>query len=214
MIRVLLLSLFLVCLGAEEAAFEKFELNDGRTFVGSWDEKTGTFTIVNEKTGRPMGQTVIQQDAIKARSPVAIAVKTAAPAGKRGANGTWITNYQAALALAVETKRPILTVFTGSDWCPYCIKLEAEIFAKPEFKEWAKNNVVLLYLDYPRKTKLSKEIEKQNDELKKKFGIQGYPTVYLLKENGDRYDWKFGYNDAGVVAWVDYVEASRKNLRK
>ena len=42
--------------------------------------------------------------------------------------------------------------FTGSDWCGWCIRLQKEVFFKPEFTKWAAENVVLVELDFPRKS--------------------------------------------------------------
>jgi protein disulfide-isomerase len=131
---------------------------------------------------------------------------------KRGINGKWITNYEAALKLAGETHRPILAVLTGSDWCPWCIKLENEMFSKQQFKDWAKEHVVLLYLDFPNNKKLSKEQIKQNSDLEAKWGKGGYPTLYLISELGQKYDWKYGYSSDGIDRWLAYIDASAKKL--
>jgi protein disulfide-isomerase len=40
--------------------------------------------------------------------------------------------------------------FTGSDWCGWCIRCKKS-FKTPEFATWAKENVVLVELDYPRR---------------------------------------------------------------
>ena len=36
----------------------------------------------------------------------------------------WMTDFAAAQKLAKETKKPMLVDFTGSDWCPWCIRLD------------------------------------------------------------------------------------------
>jgi thioredoxin-related protein len=43
-----------------------------------------------------------------------------------------------ALAKAKKEKKVILADFTGTDWCGWCIKLKDEVFSKPEFKEWGR----------------------------------------------------------------------------
>ena len=63
----------------------------------------------------------------------------------------WYVNVQKANVESAKTGKPILANFTGSDWCGWCMKLRREVFDTPEFQEWAKKNVVLLELDYPRK---------------------------------------------------------------
>ena len=45
----------------------------------------------------------------------------------------WTEDFAAAKDLAAKNKKDLLIDFTGSDWCPYCIKLKKEVLSKPEF---------------------------------------------------------------------------------
>jgi thioredoxin-related protein len=92
----------------------------------------------------------------------------------------WLTDLNKANAISQATKKPIFAFFTGSDWCGWCIKLQRDVFAKPEFIQWANEKVVLLELDFPRRKELPEELKKQNQSLQQAFGIQGYPTVWLF----------------------------------
>ena len=47
------------------------------------------------------------------------------------ASDRWLTSYEEALAKAQETGRPVLTIFTGSDWCPHCKTLEQNVLETP-----------------------------------------------------------------------------------
>src|SRR5215203_3903781 len=80
----------------------------------------------------------------------------------------WGDDYNKALAQAKAEKKLVLMDFTGSDWCSWCMKLDKEVFSKPDFKTFAKDNLVLLTVDFPNK-KLSRKLEKQNEELKTQF---------------------------------------------
>ena len=92
----------------------------------------------------------------------------------------WNTDMNKSIELSEKTEKPILLFFTGSDWCGWCKKLVREVFAKPEFSKWAKENVILVEIDFPRKTKLSAELQKQNRSLQQMFGVRGYPTVWFV----------------------------------
>ena len=59
-------------------------------------------------------------------------------------NAGWIVSLDEAVALSEKTGKPIMANFTGSDWCGWCIRLKAEVFDTPEFKDWASDNVILL----------------------------------------------------------------------
>ena len=111
----------------------------------------------------------------------------------------WLTSYDKALTQAKAEKKVVLADFTGSDWCGFCIKLKHEVLDTDEFKTWAKQNVVLLELDYPRQKQQSDEVKKQNQELAKKFGVDGFPTVLVLDGEGKELARIVGY--AGKEEW-------------
>jgi thioredoxin-related protein len=98
---------------------------------------------------------------------------------------TWYTDLDEAHKLSEESGKPIFGFFTGSDWCGWCHKLEREVFAKDAFVEWASTEVVLLELDFPRKTKLPEAQAKQNRELQQAFKVTGYPTIWIFFANKD-----------------------------
>ncbi len=100
----------------------------------------------------------------------------------------WQTNLATAQGIAKEKNQKIILVFSGSDWCAPCIKLEREIWESEEFKTFSKDNFVLLRADFPRKkkNKLSKEQQEKNNQLAEKYNINGYfPFVVVMNGNGE-----------------------------
>tara|TARA_R110002096_G_scaffold14981_5_gene52864 strand:+ start:1853 stop:2707 length:855 start_codon:yes stop_codon:yes gene_type:complete len=124
--------------------------------------------------------------------------------------GSWLTDFEVAKATAKKEGKPILADFTGSDWCGWCIRLKEEVFSKEEFQKWAKKNVVLLELDFPRKTEISDELKKQNRGLAKKYGVRGYPTVLFLDAEGEVLG-KSGYLKGGPGPWIAAAEKAIGN---
>ncbi len=125
----------------------------------------------------------------------------------------WLTDYNQAAKLANKTNKPILANFTGSDWCGWCKVLDKEVFSTPEFAKWAKKNVILLEVDFPRQTKLSPELKKQNYALQRVFGVRGYPTIWLFepgKGENTKKDikplGKTGYVRGGFKKWVASID--------
>ncbi|HIE73711.1 MAG TPA: thioredoxin family protein [Flavobacteriales bacterium] len=122
----------------------------------------------------------------------------------------WHTDVNKAIKISVETEKPLFFFFTGSDWCGWCKRLQKEVFFKPEFAIWANKNVVLVELDFPRRTKLSAELQKQNRELGQMFGVRGYPTIWFVTPviNGKQVDLlekklgSQGYVAGGPNAWI------------
>ena len=96
----------------------------------------------------------------------------------------WQTDLAKAQAQAKKENKLVMLDFTGSDWCGWCIKLNAEVFSKSEFEEYARKNLVLVEVDFPRKKKLSEEQQKANNALQAKYKIEGYPTIIVLDGDG------------------------------
>ena len=95
--------------------------------------------------------------------------------------------------------------FSGSDWCIWCIKLMDEVFDKEEFKAYAKDNLVLLNLDFPRKSTQSEEVQKANQALAERFDIEGFPTVILLNSKGEIIG-QTGYREGGPKPYIEHLK--------
>lgn len=92
----------------------------------------------------------------------------------------WHTDMAKATELSIKEKKPLLLFFTGSDWCGWCIKLQKDVLKTTEFANWATQNVILVELDFPRSKPQDAALKTQNQQLAQTFGIQGYPTVWLV----------------------------------
>ena len=106
------------------------------------------------------------------------------------------------MQISDSTGKPLMLFFTGSDWCIWCIRLQKAVFSKPKFATWAKENVVLVEIDFPKKTKLSDQLIQQNNSLKNYFKPPGYPTVYFAKVVKDT-DGKIQFKTLGQIGGVD-----------
>ncbi len=129
-----------------------------------------------------------------------IAVLTAATA-----NAQWMTDAAKAQEQARAENKLVLMDFTGSDWCPWCFKLRDEIFNTPEFKEYAKSNLVLVEVDFPRRKAISDEQKRANQALAEKYAIEGYPTVVILNGGGEQVG-QLGYEEGGPKPFIEKLE--------
>jgi thioredoxin-related protein len=124
----------------------------------------------------------------------------------------WYTDVKEAITVSNKEQKPMLMFFTGSDWCGWCIRLQNEVLKTPEFTKWAKDNVILVELDYPRRTPQTPEIKNQNNELQQAFGIQGFPTVFFTSAESKDGKVNFkglgqtGYVAGGPSAWLTVAE--------
>ena len=118
----------------------------------------------------------------------------------------WGDDYEKGLAQAKAEKKLVLLDFTGSDWCGWCIKLDKEVFSKKEFKDYAKDNLVLVEVDFPQTKKLAKKLKEQNDKLQAQYGIKGYPTIVVLNPDGKKVG-ELGYQEGGPTAFTAKLDA-------
>jgi uncharacterized protein YyaL (SSP411 family) len=115
------------------------------------------------------------------------------------ADPSWLTSLPDAKAKAEKEKKLLLLDFTGSDWCGWCKKLDAETFSKPEFAEYASKHLVLVQVDFPANKPQSDELKAANKALGIKYGISGYPTLLAMKPDGTVVWQQVGYLEGGPL---------------
>ena len=128
-----------------------------------------------------------------------------------GAEVSWSTDATAALAQAKKEKKLVVMDFTGSDWCGWCIKLKKEVFDTAEFATYAKDNLVLVEVDFPSKKQQSPALKKANEELKSKYAPKdGFPTIIVLNSEGKQVWKQVGYMPGGPKAWIGKLDEAKK----
>lgn len=124
------------------------------------------------------------------------------------AEANWSENYVEAQAKAESEGKPMLLLFTGSDWCGFCIKLEKGVLGTEEFATYTDENYVLVLADFPRRKEQSEELVQRNEELAAEFGIQGFPTVLIVSPDGETVlERKTGYRGDSPA---EYIEGLKK----
>jgi thiol-disulfide isomerase/thioredoxin len=120
---------------------------------------------------------------------------------------TWLTDLEAGKAQAAKEGKNVLINFTGSDWCPWCIKLRQEIFAQPEFDAFAEKNLVLVEIDLPKRKPQSAAVRQANAQLVQKYRVEGFPTLVFLNSKGNEVV-RGGYEPGGAKPFVQAVSRS------
>ncbi len=115
---------------------------------------------------------------------------------------SWTDDYASALAKAKKEHKLLLLNFTGSDWCPWCKKIDAEVFETKQFEDFATDRLVLVTLDFPREHELNKAVADQNAALQAKFGVRGFPTIVVLNPNEKVVLKQEGYKEGGPEAFL------------
>ncbi|MEM6263286.1 MAG: thioredoxin family protein [Bacteroidota bacterium] len=123
---------------------------------------------------------------------------------------TWYQSLSDAQSIAKELERPILLVFSGSDWCRPCMKLEQEVLSQPNFQQFAAAELVLLKADFPRKrkNKLSSERLSAAEELAEHYNPKGmFPTLLLLNASGEITS-SLSYQGEGSAEFIARIKAA------
>ena len=127
------------------------------------------------------------------------------------ADSPWLHDYKKAQEEARNGHKFLLLNFTGSDWCGWCIKFDREVLSQTPFKDFARDNLVLVELDFPRMKSQDADVRKQNRELAQQYGVVGFPTIVVLNSDGQKL-WEFdGYFPGGPEAFVAELQKLRKS---
>ncbi|MFI0427252.1 MAG: thioredoxin family protein [Flavobacterium sp.] len=124
----------------------------------------------------------------------------------------WQTDFEEAKKIATEQDKNIIIVFSGSDWCAPCIKLDKNIWQSEAFKKEAAEEWVLVKANFPRKkaNELSKEQTEHNRKLAEKYNIEGsFPLVVILDKNG-KVLGKMGFKNVSPEEYIKMIHAFEK----
>lgn len=126
--------------------------------------------------------------------------------GQSSDNLSWNENLEKAIEQAKKENKAVLVNFTGSDWCIWCKRLSAEVFQQKEFEAYAKDNLVLVMLDFPKDIQQSQQTKEYNNKLAQKYGIQGFPTILLIDGQG-KLVAQTGYQPGGAAKYVEHLKS-------
>ena len=114
----------------------------------------------------------------------------------------WTTDLSKAQLKAKEEKKMVLMDFNGSDWCPPCKALRSTVLNSKTFLDFAKDNLVLVDVDFPRHKQQTEELKKANATLSDKYKIEGFPTVIVLSKDGKELKKMVGYDGQSAKDFV------------
>ncbi len=95
-------------------------------------------------------------------------------------------NINEAYKQSADLNKPIMLVFSGSDWCKPCIALKKNILETQEFAA-VSDRLIMMILDFPYKkvNQLSKAEKEHNEGLAEQFNPDGqFPRVVFIDADG------------------------------
>lgn len=124
----------------------------------------------------------------------------------------WMYDLNAAKIIATKSEKNILLVFSGSDWCGPCKKLDQDVWQTSEFTSYAEEHFVLVKADFPRKkaNRLSEYQQSKNNELAGRYNQEGFfPLVVVMAKDG-KVLGKTGYKTIGASAYIEHLNSFKK----
>lgn len=88
-----------------------------------------------------------------------------------------------AVTRAQAEKKPVMIDFI-TDWCMWCDTLDRNTYTNAKVAAFVSDNVVPIKIDAEKGEGIS---------LAKKYGVSGYPTILLIKSDGEEIDRIVGY---------------------
>lgn len=122
----------------------------------------------------------------------------------------WNYELETAKKKAVTENKNILLVFSGSDWCTRCMKLEKTVWNSPEFKNAAEKNWVLLRADFRQKSGDPEPVDVNDPKmvLTEKYNRDGFFPFFVLIDRYGKVISKSGFEDLDTAE--EYVNLFKK----
>ncbi len=124
----------------------------------------------------------------------------------------WNKTLDEAKKKAVETNKNILIVFSGSDWCAPCIKLDKNVWQSEVFQKEAEKSWELVRADFPRKKAnlLSEEQTASNRALAEKYNKEGSFPLVVMVDNTGKVLGKIGFKNVSVEEYIKMLHELEK----
>lgn len=124
----------------------------------------------------------------------------------------WKDSYVEAVSCAKDENKPIVLVFSGSDWCAPCMKLDKDIWRSEKFRTYALKNYILYKADFPRKkaNKLPEEKEAANKLLAETYNPRGYFPLVVVLDQQENILGKTGYKKISPSVYISLLNSFAK----
>ena len=128
------------------------------------------------------------------------------PSAAHASDLDWSTDFPQALVQAKADGKMVLLDFTGSDWCPWCIKFDHDVLSTAQFTTYARNKLELVLVDFPRAKSQSNALKQANRDLAKRYNVSVFPTFVLVNYAGSELGRQVGYGKGEPNAFISELE--------
>ncbi|CUI17194.1 conserved putative secreted protein [Candidatus Protochlamydia naegleriophila] len=113
----------------------------------------------------------------------------------------WLNNYQEAISQSQSSGKPIVILFTGTQWCPACMKLEREVLNKAEFAQAVGGRFIFLKAEFPDYAEEAISASPFRSLLDR-YGIDAFPTMVVVDASGQRL-YTVNYQAGGPGVYIN-----------
>lgn len=115
------------------------------------------------------------------------------------------SNFSTVQKQAHQAKKPLLLVFSGSDWCRPCIDFQNRVLSQDEFLKYQEGDIFYFKADFPRKKELTENQRRENESLAEQYNPSGhFPYIVLFNHQGEKVKSKKGGFDSfsELKTWI------------
>lgn len=123
----------------------------------------------------------------------------------------WCETYSDSIKQANEKNKPLLILFTGTAWCPACMKLERDVLNKPEFAKGVGDKFIFYKAEFNEPT--PQGIANSPDKfLMDRYQVDKFPTMVVVNGNGQLL-FTVNYK-SGVQAYISELNQKLGQIKR
>ena len=131
----------------------------------------------------------------------------------------WLSNYNQASEEAAQKNKPIYLLFVNGHSCPRCTRFEESISSKEKFARFAKDNLILLMVDYGPYFETNRQVSffeiERAGEIPKDFWMKGrggpWPYLFLISPSNEiSYSGSAFGNSSNPSDYMTFLESNLK----
>lgn len=82
------------------------------------------------------------------------------------------------------SKKNILIILTGAEWCKPCVKMEKNVIKTEAFTEYANQTLIILEINLPRHWDYDSKVVKDYVFFRDKYQTNALPSLILVNSDG------------------------------
>ncbi len=116
-----------------------------------------------------------------------------------------LQDYSKAQEMALTYNRPLILLFTGSDWSISSQKILRDVLTDSEFIEAVRTQFIFVQIDFPEKNYKTTSTLVQNEVLREKYGIKEFP-IFVMLDTEEREITRITYLEKNPKEYASYLK--------